>query len=545
MQISTILAAFVGTAPVLTAIYREGNTCTVTPQGAATIKRRSPAPEPAAAPGPQPEPVSDYIPEQNIAHEQYPTDRTDAPTPTSVIYNEVYPRPEPGSDGARRYDRKAAAVSESIAAARQASALASVAAVKALASAKAKGFAGHGSRGPLNARDTDILESTEGTGERATFDAAAPDDTPQILAAFKQCGHDGRIVFSEGTYNIRQVMNTTDLRNCDIDILGTFVWSGDNIQYWLSHSYSVAYAGRSTAWLLGGTNVSMRGYGKALFNGNGQTWIDQNHGQSNQNGRPISLTIWHGTNIFIDGITWRMSQFWHTFVAHSQNVTMTNLDMDTHSSNSNSAVNTDGTDTWNSRDIVISNWTVKCGDDCISVKGNSTNVHVSNVVCYESGCACIGSIGSNSGQPDYVENVLFENITCHHSSNAAWIKTYPGTGHVRNVTFKDIVVDNVDQPIYVTPCIYSGNGCDSSRLTISDVTWKNVTGTSRYNVAVGIHCSSAAPCTGFHFEDIDIKPVAGGTSKVLCSNIKNQATSGLTCTDTCPANWPQQLRGNR
>ncbi len=90
-----------------------------------------------------------------------------------------------------------------------------------------------------------------------------------------------------------------------------------------------------------------------------------------------------------------------------------------------------------------------------------------------------------------------------------------------------------------------GNGCDTSRLTISDVTWRNVTGTSRYNVAVGIHCSAAAPCTNFKFENIDIKPAAGGTAKVLCSGIQNQASSGLTCTGTCPANWPQQLKGNR
>lgn len=27
------------------------------------------------------------------------------------------------------------------------------------------------------------------------------------------------------------------------------------------------------------------------------------------------------------------------------------------------------------------------------MKGNSTNVHVSNVVCHESGAMCIGSIG--------------------------------------------------------------------------------------------------------------------------------------------------------
>lgn len=361
MRASTIIAALVGTTPAMAAIHHEGNTCTVTPESAATVKRRSAQPAPVPVPVPVPVPaLEEYIPESNVVHEQYPSDRTDAPTPTSVIFNEVYPRPEPGSDAARRYNREAAAASESVAAAKVASASASLAAAKTRASAKAKGLSGHGSRGPLNTR------STSDTEELATFDATAPDDTPQILDAFKQCGKDGRIVFSEGTYNIRQVMNTTDLRNCDIDILGTFVWSGDNIQYWLSHSYSVTYAGRSTAWLFGGTNISMRGYGKALFNGNGQIWIDQNHGQGNQNGRPISLTIWKGTNILVDGITWRMAQFWHTFVAHSQNVTMTNLDMNTRSANSNSAVNTDGTDTWNSRDIVISNWTVKCGDVSLS-----------------------------------------------------------------------------------------------------------------------------------------------------------------------------------
>ncbi|KAK0636348.1 glycoside hydrolase family 28 protein [Bombardia bombarda] len=372
----------------------------------------------------------------------------------------------------------------------------------------------------------------------------ADDDTPQILDAFKQCGKNGKIIFQEGTYNIRQVMNTTDLNKCDIEIHGKFVWSADNISYWLSRSFSVTYAGRSTAWLLGGRDVSMRGFGKALFFGNGQVWIDQNRSQSNQNGRPISLTIWRGTNILIDGITWRQAQFWHTFVAHSQNVTMTNLDMNTTSNSQWKAVNTDGVDTWNSRDIVISNWTVQCFDDCISVKGNSTNVHVSNIVCHESGGMCVGSIGSNANQPDYVENVVFENVSLYHSSNAAWIKTYPGRGYVKNVTFRNIHSENVNQPIYVTSCIYSYQNCDSSRLAISDIHWENITGTSRYNVGAAIHCSGAAPCTDLHFSGIDIKPANGGTAKILCSNIKNQATSGLACTGSCPGSHPQQLQGN-
>jgi galacturan 1,4-alpha-galacturonidase len=158
---------------------------------------------------------------------------------------------------------------------------------------------------------------------------------------------------------------------------------------------------------------------------------------------------------------------------------------------------------------------------------------------------CIGSMGSQASQPDYVDNVVFEDIKLTHSSNAAWIKTYPGTGHVRNVTFRNIKFQDVNQPIYISPCIYSGQNCDSSRLEISDITWENITGTSRYNIGAGIHCSAAAPCKNLKFSGIDIKAKNGGSVKYLCSNIQNQASSGLQCTGSCPANWPQQLDGNR
>ncbi|ETS80879.1 hypothetical protein PFICI_08408 [Pestalotiopsis fici W106-1] len=371
-----------------------------------------------------------------------------------------------------------------------------------------------------------------------------PDDTPQILDAFKKCGKNGRVVLAEGLFHIGQVMKTTDFSNVTIEIHGTLKWSSD-IQYWLRNSISVTYAGRSTAWMVGGNDITMLGFGRALFDGNGQLWYDQNRNQGNQNGRPISLTLWNARNVLVDGISWRQSQFWHTFVAHSQNVTMTNLDMNATSSSQWSTVNTDGVDTWNSKDVVIANWTVTCGDDCISMKGNSTNISVSNVTCYESGCACIGSIGSQASQPDYVENVYFDNVTCIHSSNAAWIKTYSGTGRVRNITFANFHISQVDQPIYVTPCIYSASGCDSSRLGISDVRWVNITGTSRYNVAAGIHCSAATPCKGFSMENVNITPAAGGSAKWLCSNIEAQSSSGIPCTGTCPANWPQQLKGNQ
>jgi hypothetical protein len=41
---------------------------------------------------------------------------------------------------------------------------------------------------------------------------------------------------------------------------------------------------------------------------------------------------------------------------------MTNLDMNATSTSQWNTVNTDGFDSWNSKDIVIKNWVVKCGD---------------------------------------------------------------------------------------------------------------------------------------------------------------------------------------
>jgi galacturan 1,4-alpha-galacturonidase len=52
---------------------------------------------------------------------------------------------------------------------------------------------------------------------------AGVDDSPAILAAFRQCGHNGHIVFQNTTYHIERVMNTTGLVNCVVDIKGTLL----------------------------------------------------------------------------------------------------------------------------------------------------------------------------------------------------------------------------------------------------------------------------------------------------------------------------------
>ena len=139
--------------------------------------------------------------------------------------------------------------------------------------------------------------------------SGSKDDSPYIMDAFKQCGQNGQIEITEGDYTIAKVMDVLNLKNCDISIRGKLTWS-DDINYWTKNSISVTYSQRSTAFRLGGDTFSIRGYGKALFNGNGQKWYDVNKNGSNMAGRPISLTLWKAKNAFVDGITWRQTQFW-------------------------------------------------------------------------------------------------------------------------------------------------------------------------------------------------------------------------------------------
>lgn len=94
------------------------------------------------------------------------------------------------------------------------------------------------------------------------------DDTPSILQAFDLCGINGSVILTDHTFHIDQVMNTTNLLNCDVSLFGEMVWS-TNVPYWLSHSYGIVFQNLSTAWLFGGTNVTFDGYGQGRLNGQG------------------------------------------------------------------------------------------------------------------------------------------------------------------------------------------------------------------------------------------------------------------------------------
>lgn len=105
------------------------------------------------------------------------------------------------------------------------------------------------------------------------------------------------------------------------------------------------------------------------------------------------------------------------------------------------------------------------GDDCIAIKGNSTNIVARNITCLDGVGLTIGSVAQYPDYPDYVENVLFEDCVVRNCMDGVYIKAWQGThtdktgngdngggggGYVRNVTWKNVLMDNVGIPIYVS-----------------------------------------------------------------------------------------------
>lgn len=61
-------------------------------------------------------------------------------------------------------------------------------------------------------------------------------DAPSIHEAFDKCGNGGKVIFSNNTFHINSVLNTTSLENCDVSLRGELRWSTD-FDYWKNNVF--------------------------------------------------------------------------------------------------------------------------------------------------------------------------------------------------------------------------------------------------------------------------------------------------------------------
>ncbi|KAL0548413.1 hypothetical protein IC582_012863 [Cucumis melo] len=127
--------------------------------------------------------------------------------------------------------------------------------------------------------------------------------------------------------------------------------------------------------------------------------------------------------------------------------------------------NTDGIHISQSTNINITNSNIGVGDDCVSIGPGSVNVSVSNVTCGPGHGISIGSLGKYKMEKDVI-GIRVENCTINGTQNGVRVKTWPGDlgSNATNLTFQNIVMINVSNPIIIDQQYCPNHSCDTREV---------------------------------------------------------------------------------
>ncbi|KAF7317135.1 hypothetical protein HMN09_00448200 [Mycena chlorophos] len=382
------------------------------------------------------------------------------------------------------------------------------------------------------------------------------DDTDQVLAAIARCGHGGTTIFEEGSFNITRKM-TWDLVDAQVDLYGRMSFVPD-IDYWLNatNTYRVVFIQDQASWfVITGTDFTVDAHGTGGIQGNGQPWWNfyTTVPRLDGDGRPIALTVYKATRGVIRDFTIDSQPFWCNCVAESKDIVYDGMKCNATNTNpeffnQNIVPNTDGIDTFRSENVALLNWDITCGDDCIAIKGNSTNVLVKDTICRGGNGIAFGSLAQYVNLTDKVQNVLVDNATMTqinttiqpNMNNGVYFKSWDGSvngvpptgggggpGFAKNITLRNIFLSNVSRPTTVSQTNDAKTGDLPSIFRFEDISWENWRGNSLSNEIVALECSAAVNCTGMSFSNIDISIPAGETPKIVCQNAVD--VKGITC----------------
>ncbi|KVH99827.1 Endosialidase, N-terminal extension domain-containing protein [Cynara cardunculus var. scolymus] len=119
----------------------------------------------------------------------------------------------------------------------------------------------------------------------------------------------------------------------------------------------------------------------------------------------------------------------------------------------------------------------------------------------------IGSLGLNNSY-DTVEGIYIKRCNFTGTQNGARIKTWQGgSGYARDITFENIGLDNVFNPIIIDQHYCPDrNNCptESAAVNVSNISYKFFQGTSSSRIAINFNCSDKIPCSGISLDRINI-----------------------------------------
>ncbi|GAA0167614.1 hypothetical protein LIER_22502 [Lithospermum erythrorhizon] len=273
-------------------------------------------------------------------------------------------------------------------------------------------------------------------------------------------------------------------------------------------------------WILFSNVDGLTISGKGVFDGQGpNAWITCKNGGSCPR-RPASLKFNSVKNAKIEGISSINSKFFHFHIFGCENFNVNGISIGAPGD----SPNTDGMHISYSNIVQVSNVRIATGDDCISLGPGTTNINISSIICGPGHGISIGSLGGSPGEPP-VRGIIVSDSTITGTTNGLRIKTFGPSpiSTVSDVTFQNIIVNNVENPIIIDQNYCPHGSCGrqdgGSQVRISNVKFINIKGKSASEVSVSLACSKRTPCQGIVLQDLGLTyKDSQAPTKATCSN---------------------------
>ncbi|KAM0855250.1 hypothetical protein ACQ4PT_049949 [Festuca glaucescens] len=325
------------------------------------------------------------------------------------------------------------------------------------------------------------------------------DSTQAIMQAWKNaCGATGtqKIVIPEGNYLIGALeLSGPCTSNIIIRLDGNLLGTGDLNAY-------------KKNWIefMRVDNFAVNGHG--TIDGQGPLVWGKNECNKNYNCKilPNSLVLDYVTNASIRGVTLKNAKFFHLNLFNCKNVLVEKVNITAPGD----SPNTDGIHMGDSENVTIKATNIAVGDDCISIGPGTKHVKIHGSRCGPGHGISVGSLGRYKDEKD-VEDIEVTNCTIKGATNGLRIKSYEDSKSQLKATrfvYDQVVMENVSYPIIIDQKYCPNNICSktgSSKVTVNDIVFKNIVGTSATPEAVTLNCANNLPCQGVQLVNVNLK----------------------------------------
>lgn len=100
-----------------------------------------------------------------------------------------------------------------------------------------------------------------------------------------------------------------------------------------------------------------------------------------------------------------------------------------------------------------------------------------------------------------------------------------GHGYARQITFEDIIIVEIHNPVIIDQEYNPYDTIHIHAVEVSDITFRNIRGTSLSKHAIQLHCDKAISCTNIILEGINITSSTGEEIYASCKNVIGTCSS--------------------